>query len=153
MTISRRPKSPRQHHLDCDEHSIEKSLGNHLIFTGGKTPALATARDWYESAAHTVRDHLIERWVETLTRYEAHDPKRVYYLSLEFLIGRTLSNAAHNLDIEARLSRLTRWVLLAREAGLTYALRLPGSAYELGSGDEQFERCLEALALYEPGKR
>ena len=101
MTISRRPKSPRQHHLDCDEHSIEKSLGNHLIFTGGKTPALATARDWYESAAHTVRDHLIERWVETLTRYEAHDPKRVYYLSLEFLIGRTLSNAAHNLDIEA----------------------------------------------------
>lgn len=58
-----------------------------------------------------------------------------------------------NLDIEARLSRLTRWVLLAREAGLTYALRLPGAAYELGSGDEQFERCLEALALYEPGKR
>ncbi len=56
------------------------------------------------------------------------------------------------LDIEARLSRLTRWVLLAREAGLKYALNIPGAHLELDGGDKHFERCLEALALYEPGQ-
>jgi len=100
MTTAKKSKSPRQHHLHNDEHSIEKSLANHLIFTGGKSQDFATPRDWYDTAAHTVRDHLIERWVETVGNYDEQDPKRVYYLSLEFLIGRTLSNAAHNLDIE-----------------------------------------------------
>ena len=56
------------------------------------------------------------------------------------------------LDIEARLSRLTRWVLLARQAGLNYALSIPGSQTDLDGGDQHFLRCLEALALYEPGK-
>ena len=56
------------------------------------------------------------------------------------------------LDIEARLSRLTRWVLLARQAGLNYALSIPGARFDLGGGDKHFARCLEALALYEPGK-
>ena len=97
------PKSPRQHHLRHDEHSIEKSLTNHLTYTGGKTRKSATGRDWFDTAAHTVRDHLIERWVETVGNYDDKDPKRLYYLSLEFLIGRTLSNAAHNLDIEPQL--------------------------------------------------
>ena len=53
-----------------------------------------------------------------------------------------------NMDIEARLSRLTRWVLLAHEAGLSYALRIPGLQMELGTGEQHFTRCLEALALY-----
>jgi uncharacterized protein (DUF58 family) len=57
------------------------------------------------------------------------------------------------LDIEARLSRLSRWVLLAQEAGLEYGLDLPGVKITLGSGSQHFERCMEALALYEPGQR
>ncbi len=97
------PKSPRQHHLRSDEHSIERSLTNHLTYTGGKTRTSATDRDWFDTSAHTVRDHLIERWVETVETYNQKDPKRLYYLSLEFLIGRTLSNAAHNLDIEPQV--------------------------------------------------
>ena len=97
------PKSPRQHHLRSDEHSIERSLKNHLTYTGGKTVSSATGRDWFDTTAHTVRDHLIERWVETVETYNQKDPKRLYYLSLEFLIGRTLSNAAHNLDIEPQV--------------------------------------------------
>ncbi len=96
-------KSPRQHHLRSDEHSIECSLKNHLTYTGGKTPSSATGRDWFDTTAHTVRDHLIERWVETVETYNQKDPKRLYYLSLEFLIGRTLSNAALNLDIEPQV--------------------------------------------------
>jgi glycogen phosphorylase len=51
----------------------------------------------YVSLALTVRDRLIERWVRTQEAYYAHDAKRVYYLSLEFLMGRTLANSLLNL--------------------------------------------------------
>jgi len=53
-----------------------------------------------------------------------------------------------HLDVEARLSRLTRWVLMAEAAQLRYALHLPGSTIALGSGAGHRERCLTALALY-----
>ena len=78
---------------------VEQALQNHLIFSSFKTNAAATARDWYDAASHTVRDHVVERWVKTAESYYSDDPKRVYYLSLEFLIGRMLSNAALNLGI------------------------------------------------------
>ncbi len=68
------------------------------------TSAAATPRDWYDVAAYTVRDHVVERWVETANSYTEQDPKRVYYLSLEFLIGRMLGNAALNLGIHTELS-------------------------------------------------
>lgn len=100
MATTRKPKSPRQNFVRSDDHSIEDSLKNHLIYTEGKNSASATGRDWYNTTAHTVRDHLIERWVETVSDYSKQDPKRIYYLSLEFLIGRTLGNAALNLGIE-----------------------------------------------------
>lgn len=51
--------------------------------------------------------------------------------------------------IEERLSHLARWVLDAHAAGLSYGLRLPGETLDMGSGDVQRERCLEALALFE----
>ena len=82
---------------------ITKALNNHLVFSQFKTPIVATPRDWYASTAHTVRDHVIERWINTVEAYLEQDPKRVYYLSLEFLIGRMLSNAALNLGIEKEL--------------------------------------------------
>lgn len=52
------------------------------------------------------------------------------------------------LDIEARLSRLTRWVLLAHAQGARYAITLPGRRIELGDGDEQLGRCLQELAVF-----
>jgi len=78
---------------------INQALQNHLIFSSFKTSDAATPRDWYDAAAYTVRDHVVERWVKTTESYYRDDPKRVYYLSLEFLIGRMLSNAALNLGI------------------------------------------------------
>ena len=86
-----------------DQHSIEHSLTNHLMYTVGKSVKAATGHDWYDTAAHTVRDHLIERWTHTVDNNLEQDPKRIYYLSMEFLIGRTLSNAALNLGIEPSL--------------------------------------------------
>lgn len=103
MTTSRKSRSPRQYSLRAEEHAMDKALANHLVYTSGRHAIGATTRDWYETSAHTVRDHLIERWVDTVETYNDQDPKRVYYLSLEFLIGRMLSNAALNLGIEGQL--------------------------------------------------
>jgi starch phosphorylase len=82
---------------------VKQALQNHLVFSCFKTDKAATPRDWYHAAAFTVRDHVVERWVETANSYYDQDPKRVYYLSLEFLIGRMLSNAALNLGINDEL--------------------------------------------------
>ncbi len=83
---------------------IKQALRNHLAFSCFKTKETATARDWYDTAAHTVRDHVVERWVRTAKAYNEQDPKRIYYLSLEFLIGRMMGNAALNLGINDALS-------------------------------------------------
>ena len=82
---------------------IHQALQNHLIFSSFKTSSAATPRNWYEAASYTVRDHVVERWIKTAESYYRDDPKRVYYLSLEFLIGRMLSNAALNLGINDQL--------------------------------------------------
>jgi glycogen phosphorylase len=83
---------------------IKQALSNHLVLSCFKTDLGATPRDWYHAAAYTVRDHVVERWVETSNKYDEQDPKRVYYLSLEFLIGRMLSNAALNLGVQDELT-------------------------------------------------
>jgi starch phosphorylase len=85
-------------------HPISQSLQNHLAYSAFKTSGTATPRDWYESTSYTVRDHVVERWIKTAESYYREDPKRVYYLSLEFLIGRMLSNAALNLGIKDELN-------------------------------------------------
>jgi len=83
---------------------MKQGLKNHLVFSCFKIDAMATPRDWYQTAAYTVRDHVVERWVKTSSAYYNQDPKRIYYLSLEFLIGRMMSNAALNLGIQNELS-------------------------------------------------
>lgn len=93
-------KSPRKYLLRSEQSTTENTLVNHLLYTVGKGAKAATGRDWHDTTTHTVRDHLIERWVRTVDNYYEQDPKRVYYLSMEFLIGRMLSNAALNLGIE-----------------------------------------------------
>lgn len=83
---------------------VKQAVQNHLIFSCFKTDEVSTPRDWYNASAYTVRDHVVERWVKTSAEYSEQDPKRVYYLSLEFLIGRMLSNAALNLGINDELA-------------------------------------------------
>lgn len=57
------------------------------------------------------------------------------------------------MDVEGRLSHLTRWVVDAHNAGLAYGLRLPGETVDMAAGEAQRERCLEALALYDLQKK
>jgi starch phosphorylase len=63
----------------------------------GKDPITATTRDWFNATAYAVRERLIERWMETMRSYYRSDAKRVYYLSMEFLTGRLLSNSLLNM--------------------------------------------------------
>src|SRR5262245_34977083 len=60
----------------------------HLIFDSVLDPSAAGPRERFEAFARSVRDVLSQRWVRTERTYEREDPKRVYYLSMEFLIGR-----------------------------------------------------------------
>ena len=69
----------------------------HLLFDNGVDVAAATARDRLEALARSVRDVLSQRWLLTEKTYEEKNPKRLYYLSMEFLIGRSLANNVVNL--------------------------------------------------------
>src|ERR1700747_1520696 len=69
----------------------------HLIFDNIVDSTAADARMRFEALAHSVRDILSQRWVRTENTYERENPKRAYYLSMEFLIGRSLSNNIINL--------------------------------------------------------
>lgn len=83
-----------------DAAGWRRSLSNHLVYSIGKDPITATHRDWFYTAAAAVRERLIERWMETMRSYYRADTKRVYYLSMEFLMGRTLMNSVLNMGCE-----------------------------------------------------
>jgi starch phosphorylase len=86
-------------YLGSDTKAIHRSVSNHLVYTIGKDPLTATDHDWMMAFSHVVRDRLIERWMETQRSYYKHDAKRIYYLSMEFLIGRSLVNSLLNMEI------------------------------------------------------
>uniref|UniRef100_A0AAY4ADL8 Alpha-1,4 glucan phosphorylase n=1 Tax=Denticeps clupeoides TaxID=299321 RepID=A0AAY4ADL8_9TELE len=79
---------------------LKTNFNRHLHFTLVKDRNVATKRDYYFALANTVRDHLVGRWIRTQQHYYEKDPKRVYYLSLEFYMGRTLQNTMVNLAME-----------------------------------------------------
>jgi starch phosphorylase len=79
--------------------TIKRAFLDHLLYTRSKTPRTATPLDVYFALAYTVRDRLVRRWLQTQRRYYRVDPKRVYYLSAEFLLGRMLSHNLMNLGV------------------------------------------------------
>ena len=72
----------------------------HLIFDRVIHPKVASARERFEAFSRSVRDILAQRWVLTKTTYEEMNAKRVYYLSMEYLIGRSLANNVTNLLLD-----------------------------------------------------
>jgi starch phosphorylase len=78
----------------------------HLLFDNVIDPAAVGPRERYEAVARSVRDVLSQRWVRTENTYERLNPKRVYYLSMEFLIGRSLANNIMNLLLDREVQRV-----------------------------------------------
>src|SRR5215469_4543541 len=72
----------------------------HLLFDNIKDPVAIGDRERFEAVAHSLRDVLSQRWILTEKTYERENPKRVYYLSMEFLLGRSLANNVTNLLLD-----------------------------------------------------
>src|SRR5262245_62080316 len=87
--------------LDCPTFQFaggsNGAYDRHLLFDNIINPTRAHTRQKYESLAHSIRDLLTQRWIKTRAAHSAANPKRIYYLSMEFLIGRSLTNNITNL--------------------------------------------------------
>jgi len=80
-------------------NAIKENIIHHLMSFQGRDPERSGAQDVYRALAYTMRDLMVEKWISTQKTYYAKEMKRVYYLSLEFLIGRSLGNSMSNLGI------------------------------------------------------
>ncbi len=78
---------------------FQKSIQYHVKYSSGKTWDQASKTDIYNAVALAVREHLIDAMLATEERYKKKDAKRLYYLSMEFLMGRSLGNNLYNLEI------------------------------------------------------
>ncbi|MDM0001529.1 glycogen/starch/alpha-glucan phosphorylase [Variovorax sp. J22P240] len=87
-------------HPDRDVAAFKRAVANKLIYAVGKDPVAASPDDWLHATALAVRDQIVERWMGTTRAIYAQRLKRVYYLSMEFLIGRTFTNALLALELQ-----------------------------------------------------
>ena len=91
--------------LSNDEKQVSQDLHRHYNFTLGRFDSDADKGYLLEALAYTVRDRLMERWRLTVEKENLAKSKKVFYLSLEFLLGRSLSNAMLNLDMEESVKK------------------------------------------------
>ena len=112
--------------LGLDEQSLRTDARRKLLYGVGKDFDTATLHDLYLAVGMVLKDRLLARWHETQRRIRHKRPKKAYYLSLEFLMGRTLLNAAINLELDESARallenigvRLERLVEEEQDAGL-----------------------------------
>ncbi|CAL6297412.1 unnamed protein product [Bathycoccus prasinos] len=97
------PATTKRSYLSSDSSSVRKSILEHYDYTLARRRYKMDAVSVYEACALSLRDRLVERWSDTQQFYasseECKDLKMVYYMSLEFLVGRSLGNAASNLGL------------------------------------------------------
>jgi len=80
----------------------------HLLFDNIVDPGHVSLRERFEAVARSVRDILSQRWIRTEQTYDRENPKRVYYLSIEFLLGRSLANNIENLLLDPIANQLIK---------------------------------------------
>ncbi|MBU0910417.1 MAG: glycogen/starch/alpha-glucan phosphorylase [Proteobacteria bacterium] len=84
---------------------FKERIKHHLMSFQGRDPMRAGPRDVYKALSYALRDVLVEKWIETQKNFYAKKSKRVYYLSLEFLVGRTLGNTLINTGLMGEVSK------------------------------------------------
>jgi starch phosphorylase len=102
-------KSSNNHayHSIFQETGVEQfkqCIQHHLMSFQGRDPLRASYRDVYQALSYALRDVLLERWINTQKKFYAGKTKRVYYLSLEFLVGRSLGNAIINMGLMGEIT-------------------------------------------------
>ncbi|QDM18861.1 glycogen/starch/alpha-glucan phosphorylase [Tardiphaga sp. vice352] len=96
------PAKFEPHHAPLDELAlaeIKSAIITKLTLSIGKEASFATRHDWYKAAALTLRDRMVHRWLVSEKESYDNGAKRVYYLSLEFLIGRLFTDALNNMGL------------------------------------------------------
>ncbi|HWB10848.1 MAG TPA: glycogen/starch/alpha-glucan phosphorylase [Pirellulales bacterium] len=94
---SKPAETQRESVADKPDHGCYE---RHLVLDHNISPEKASQRERFEAVARSLRDLLAQQWLRTQNAYTSENPKRVYYLSMEFLIGRTLINNILNLGVE-----------------------------------------------------
>ena len=85
--------------LTPSPRNLQNAILHHLTYTIGKDAPHASLHDWRMALSFAIRDQIVEPWFASTRRTWAEDRKRVYYLSMEFLIGRILEDATINLGL------------------------------------------------------
>jgi starch phosphorylase len=103
--MARKTAPPRLKQYECGGLDFSDKAGHdyydrHLVFDHVTAVESASQRERFEAVARSLRDLLTQRWLLTKETHDRENPKRVYYLSMEWLIGRTLINNIINLGVE-----------------------------------------------------
>ena len=97
-----------KHYLPNDETMLTKNIIQHLEYDLAQSRFQIDTRAIYLASAFAIRDRLIEQWNDTQLEITQSNPKRVYYLSIEYLMGRFFQNAIFNLNIEESMRNALR---------------------------------------------
>jgi starch phosphorylase len=96
LAISPPPSRDFRFCVDNSVQGMKQSILNHLRYTLAQEPSVAPTQDWWNAVCLSVRDRILERSSHTRSAHQALNVRRVYYLSLEYLMGRLLDNNLHN---------------------------------------------------------
>jgi starch phosphorylase len=98
----------QENFLTSDVDALKRSIANNLRYRSGKIQMTASRQDWLLAAELAVRNRLVERWMKTTSAYYQKNSKVAYYLSMEFLIGRSFNNSLQALDISDEMQEALR---------------------------------------------